>query len=207
MSLQAPSGGVAEVAGGSRFFVFLFFSMLFCFLLLHCMFEVLKLSVLFLVVHVLYYIILYYTILCYTIISLFFEVLHFTKILKLDLHRLLQLLDQLGFFEISRSGLFVSDSDSAHELMLSPLIDHWTLECHDRCLSLAQGWVARQTTNIIADPGMGCLTTVAGCPISLQIASAFCSTAVPPLFHCCFRLDYQLSAQSHMIYNDFMICW
>ena len=139
--------------------------------------------------------------------SLFFEVLHFTKILKLDLHRLLQLLDQLGFFEISRSGLFVSDSDSAHELMLSPLIDHWTLECHDRCLSLAQGWVARQTTNIIADPGMGCLTTVAGCPISLQIASAFCSTAVPPLFHCCFRLDYQLSAQSHMIYNDFMICW
>ena len=80
--------------------------------------------------------------------SIFFEVLHFTKILKLDLHRLLQLLDQLGFFEISRSGLFVSDSDSAHELMLSPLIDHWTLECHDRCLSLAQGWVARQTTNI-----------------------------------------------------------
>ena len=52
-----------------------------------------------------------------------------------------------------------------------------------------------------------CLTTVAGCPISLQIASAFCSTAVPPLFHCCFRLDYQLSAQSHIIYNGFMICW
>ena len=63
--------------------------------------------------------------------SLFFEVLHFAKILKLDLHRLLQLLDQVDFFEISRSGLCVSDSDSAHELMLSPLIDHWTLECHD----------------------------------------------------------------------------
>ena len=139
--------------------------------------------------------------------SIFFEVLHFTKILKLDLHRLLQLLDQVDFFlKFQDLDSLCQDSDSSHELMLSPLIDHWTLECHDRCLSLAQGWVARQTTSIIADPGMGCLTTVAGCPISWQIASAFCSTAVPSLFHC-FRLDYQLSAQSHMIYNDFMICW
>ena len=76
--------------------------------------------------------------------SIFFEVLHFTKILKLDLHRLLQLLDHVDFFEISRSGLFVSGFGLFSWAHAQPT--HWSLDSGVSWSMFELG------------PGMGCKT-------------------------------------------------
>ena len=163
--------------------------------------------------------------------SIFFEVLHFTKILKLDLHRLLQLLDQVDFFEISRSGLFVSGFGLFSWAHAQPT--HWSLDSGVSWSMFELG------------PGMGCKTNdkhhcrsrdglLDYCSwLSNIIADRFgilfysCATIVSLLFSsglpvvCPKSYDLQwfydmlvtmssknipVFAQTHVIYKGFVIC-